>query len=165
MQKGVGRARVLYDMPGTAYFGAELSRDGKWLAYGAGKSSADVDIYVEPFPPTGARRRISQTGGYWPLWSPDGHELLYRPISTTAGITLRSVDIATEPSFNFSNEQTHPVRGFNVVAYYRDYDITPDKEHLVMVFPANEGNVKNDRRQINTVLNWFNEVRERVPVP
>ena len=83
----------------------------------------------------------------------------------TAGITLRSVDIATEPSFNFSNEQTHPVRGFNVVAYYRDYDITPDKEHLVMVFPANEGNVKNDRRQINTVLNWFNEVRERVPVP
>ena len=94
---GNGReTHSLYDTPDTIYLGAELSPNGEWLAYGAGPSSLQADIYVEPFPPTGSRRRISQNGGYWPLWSRDGDRLFYRPISTTGGITLRSVDIVTE---------------------------------------------------------------------
>ncbi len=44
--------------------------------------------------------------------------------------------IATQPAFAFSNEQTLPIEGFTVVGFYRDYDITPDGERLVMVFPA-----------------------------
>ena len=148
------------------YLGAELSPNGEWLAYGAGPSSLQADIYVEPFPPTGSRRRISQNGGYWPLWSRDGDRLFYRPISTTGGITLRSVDIVTEQDFAFSNEQTLPIEGFIVVSYYRDYDITPDGERLVMVFPADqtEGG-QSSRPQINIVLNWFEELKARVPIP
>ena len=128
----------LYDTPDTIYVGAELSPDGEWLAYGAGPNAALIDIYVEPFPPTGSRRRISQSGGYWPFWSPDGDRLFYRPPSFSAEIALRSVDVVTEPAFAFTNEQTLPVEGFNVVAFYRDYDITPDGERLVMVFPADQ---------------------------
>ena len=161
-----GETQSLYDTPGTAYFGAELSPNGEWLAYGAGPSSAAVDIYVEPFPPTGARRRISQDGGYWPLWSPEGSELFYRPSAASAGITLRSVDIVTQPTFAFSNEQTLPVQGFNVVGYYRDYDMSPDGERLLMVFPADQSDSGEPARlQINIVLNWFEELKERVPVP
>ena len=48
----------LYDTPRTIYLGAEVSPDGRWPAYGAGPNSAAADIYVEPFPPTGSRRRI-----------------------------------------------------------------------------------------------------------
>ena len=156
----------LYDAPGTVYMGAELSPNAEWLAYGAGPIATAVDIYVEPFPPTGARRRISQDGGYFPLWSPEGSELFYRPISTTARITLRSVDIVTEPAFAFSNEQTLPVEGFNVVLGYRDYDMSPDGERLLMVFPADQPDSGEPARlQINVVLNWFEELRERVPVP
>ncbi len=156
----------LYDAPGTMYLGAELSPNGEWLAYGAGPSGPEVDIYVEPFPPTGSRRRISQNGGYYPLWSPEGSELFYRPGARTAGITLRSVDIVTEPAFAFSNEQTLPVEGFNVVLGYRDYDISPDGERLLMVFPVDQANSgEAGRPQINIVLNWFEELKERVPVP
>ena len=43
----------------------------------------------------------------------------------------------------------------------RDYDITPDGQFL-MVFPANEA---GGRQQINIVLNWFEELKERVPIP
>ena len=164
---GNGReTQSLYDTPGTAYFGAALSPDGRSLAYGAGPRSTAVDIYVEPFPPTGSRRRISQNGGYWPLWSRDGDTLFYRPGSFTRGITLRSVDIVTEPEFAFRNEQTLPIEGFIVVAYYRDYDITPDGERLVMVFPADqtEGG-ESSRPQITVVLNWFNELQRLVPSP
>ena len=156
----------LYDTPGTAYFGAELSPNGEWLAYGAGLRAADVDIYVEPFPPTGSRRRISQDRSYWPLWSPEGSELFYRPSAGVAGITLRSVNIVTKPAFAFSNEQTLPIKGFNVVSYYRDYDLSPDGERFLMVFPADQPDTgEPSRPQINIVQNWFEELKERVPVP
>ncbi len=154
----------LYDTPRTIYMGAEISPDGRWLAYGAGASSAAVDIYVEPFPLTGSRRRISQDGGYWPLWSRARDRLFYRPRSTTAGLTLKSVDIVTQPAFAFSNEQTPPIDGFTVVAYYRDYDITPDGERLVMVFPADRADGGEAARpEIIVVQNWFEELQRLVP--
>ncbi len=89
--------------------------------------------------------------------------MFYRP-AAFAGITLRSVDIVTEPGFAFSNEQTLPIEGFIVVPYYRDYDITPDGERLVMVFPADqtEGG-ESSRPQIILVQNWFEELRRLVP--
>jgi Tol biopolymer transport system component len=156
----------LYDTPGAMYMGTELSPNGEWLAYGAGPTPQEVDIYVEPFPPTGARRRISQNFGYWPLWSPGGNELFYRPGADTGDITLRSVDIVTEPAFSFSNEQTLPIEGFNVTRGYRDYDMSPDGERLLMVFPADQADPGEPARdQINIVLNWFEELKERVPVP
>ena len=154
----------LYDTPDPTYLGAELSPNGQWLAYGSGPNNADVDIYVEPFPPTGSRCRISQNGGYWPLWSPDGGRVFYRPIAANARI-LRSVEVVTEPNFAFRNEQPLPIEGFITVAGYRNYDITPDGERLVMVFPADRteaGDVSPP--QINMILNWFQELTERVPV-
>jgi len=155
----------LYDTPDTIYNGAEVSPDGQWLAYAAGPSSLEMDIYVEPFPPTGARRRISQDGGYWPRWSPDGDRLFYRPVSTTAGITLRSVDVVTEPDFAFGNEQTLPIERFIAVAFHRNYDITPDGEGLVMVFPADQTETgAASRSQIIMILNWAQELTQRVPI-
>ena len=133
-----GDTHSLYDTPDTLYMGAELSPDGQWLAYGSGPDLVN-DIYVEPFPPTGSRRRISQNGGYWPLWSPNGDRLFYRLLEdNNAEMTVRSVDVATEPDFAFRNEQTLPIEGFTVVPFYRDYDIMPDGERLVMVFPADQ---------------------------
>ena len=99
----------LYDTPDTLYAGAELSPDGQWLAYGAGPNAGDADIYVEPFPPTGSRHRISQDGAFWPLWSRAGDRLFYRPPNLGGAITLKSVDVVTAPAFAFSNEQTLPI--------------------------------------------------------
>ena len=157
----------LYDTPETIYLGAELSPNGEWLAYGAGSDVLAMDIYVEPFPPTGSRRKISQNGGYWPLWSPDGDQLFYRPPATEAGmtLTLRSVDVVTEPEFAFGNEQTVPIEGFIVVPFHRDYDMTPDGERFVMVFPADQTDSSESLPpQINVVLNWHEELKARVPV-
>ena len=75
------------------------------------------------------------------------------------------MDIVTQPAFAFSNEQTLPIDGFAVVAFYRDYDITPDGERLVMVFPADrpEGG-EAARPQIIVVQNWHEELKRLVPV-
>ncbi len=53
-----------------------------------------------------------------------------------------------------------------MVSYYRDYDMSPDGERLLMVFPADQSDPGEPARpQINIVLNWFEELKERVPVP
>ncbi len=100
------------------------------------------------------------------MWSPEGSELFYRPGAATGVRALRSVDIVTEPAFAFSNEQTLPVEGFTVVLGYRDYDMSPDGKRLLMVFPAEQPDSGEPARpQINIILNWFEELKQRVPVP
>ena len=156
---GEYRTEPLYDVEGRVHMSPEFSPDGRWLAYASGPVSSDQDIYVEPFPPTGRRERISREGGYWVVWSREGDQLFCRSgaddarsISTATGDRLRSVDIETEPDFSFSNEPILPVEGFNVVSFYRDYDITPDGERFVMVFPVQYTAANTS---INIVLNWF----------
>ena len=101
------------------------------------------------------------------MWSRSGTELFYRPSVSAggeSGVSLRVVDIATEPDFAFSNERTLPVDHFIVVGYYRDYDITPDDEGMLMIFPEGvTGSSGPPPQRIHIVLNWFEELKERVP--
>src|SRR5205807_674301 len=41
---------------------SSFSPDGHWLAYDASDSAGHPNIFVEPFPPTGAKYQISTTG-------------------------------------------------------------------------------------------------------
>ena len=51
-----------------------------------------------------------------------------------------------------------------MVGFYRDYDITPDGERLIMVFPADQTELGDaSPAQINVVLNWFEELQRLVP--
>jgi hypothetical protein len=98
------------------------------------------------------------------MWSRAGTELFYRPTVASGSVVLRAVDIATEPDFAFSNERTLPLDRFVVVGFYRDYDITPDDEKILMMFPKGVTDSSGTAPQrIHVVLNWFEELKERVP--
>jgi hypothetical protein len=100
------------------------------------------------------------------MWSADGEELFFRPQAATGERILRSVDVVTQPEFGFGNEQALPIKNFIVVNYHRDYDITPDGQRFVMMFAADNADSRGPARdQINIVLNWFEELKRRVPVP
>ncbi|MGE5832917.1 MAG: protein kinase domain-containing protein [Acidobacteriota bacterium] len=49
---------------------------GRWLAYASTETGRN-EIYVQPFPPTGTRWPISNSGGRQPLWRADGKELFF----------------------------------------------------------------------------------------
>jgi serine/threonine protein kinase len=53
-----------------------LSPDLRWFAYGSDETGR-FEIYVQPFPPTGAKWPISLNGGAYPRWRSDGRELFY----------------------------------------------------------------------------------------
>ena len=111
--------------------GAAFSPDGHWMAYQSNETG-QLGIFVQPFPPTGAKYQISKNGGRWPLWSPDGKELLYSFL-VSGGEKLFAVNVATQPSFTFSNPVAIPVEGIIPVSTgpARDYDITPDGKYFI----------------------------------
>jgi Tol biopolymer transport system component len=143
--------------------GATFSPDGRWLAYASNENESNTSqVYVQPFPKTGAKHRVTQQGGSYPLWSRDGEELFYFNRGQLMGI-----DIATEPAFSFGNEQALGMRGFLAPpsSAVRPYDITPDGQRFLMIFPADQADSVAEAERINIVLNWFEELKERVPVP
>ena len=70
----------------------QFSPDGQWIAYQSNEGGRN-DIYVVPFPATGAKSQISANGGVAPRWRGDGRELFYLALDgrmTTVPITTRA---------------------------------------------------------------------------
>jgi len=162
---------LFYDLPNSNEFGAEFSLDGKWIAY-ASNAGPDANspatrfaIYIQPYPATGVKYEISQTGGAWPIWVPGGRELLYRLNATEGNVPrLNAVAITTQPVPAFTSEKPLPIKGFQPVVNYREYDILPNGHELVMVFPATQAAATAPPNpRIHTVLNWVEELKARAP--
>src|SRR5262249_47926207 len=135
-----------------------FSLDGRWIAYSCNEEG-DFSVYVQPFPLTGAKYKISaKEGADSPLWTPDGKQIVF-----AAGRRLMFVDVQTTPSFTFSEPKALPIEIESTQG--RPYDITRDsKQFLVMQRPEQSAAPERVAPQINVVLNWFRELQERVPV-
>jgi len=55
---------------------ARVSPDGHWIAYTSDEHEQS-EVYVDSYPRSGARVRISHGGGFHPVWRGDGRELYY----------------------------------------------------------------------------------------
>jgi hypothetical protein len=65
----------------------------------------------------------------------------------------------------FTSEKQLTLQGLVPVAFYREYDILPNGKEFVMVFPVGQqGAVPPPQPSIRVVLNFFEELRTRVPV-
>src|SRR6266540_1964361 len=56
--------------------GARFSPDSHFIAYES-DDSGSYEVYVQPFPASGAKWQISSGGGMQPRWRHDGKELFY----------------------------------------------------------------------------------------
>ncbi|PYU32452.1 MAG: hypothetical protein DMG31_10580 [Acidobacteria bacterium] len=132
-----------------------FSPDGRWIAY-ASDESGRYEIYVRPYPGPGGKWQISTAGGMEPVWNPKGRELFYRN-----GNEMMAVDVITEGTFSagkpkmlFEGSYVRTPRSFP------DYDVSPDGQRFLML-KANEQS--QAPAQINVVLNWFEELKQKVP--
>ena len=71
-----------------------FSPDGRFIAYDSDESGR-LEIYVVPFPSTGAKYQVSSKGGGQPIWRSDGAEIFFLdpenfltavPVQVTAGV-------------------------------------------------------------------------------
>ena len=72
---------------------AAFSPNGRWIAYESEASAVgDDQIYIQPFPATGARWQVSTDGGFYPRWGRDGKMLYF--LSKDLGMMAVTVDTA-----------------------------------------------------------------------
>jgi eukaryotic-like serine/threonine-protein kinase len=129
---------------------SEFSPDGHWLAY-MSEESGMPEVFVEPFPATGARWQVSTRGGGEPHWRGDGRELFY----IAGDSTLMAID-ASLPGWQ--NSRPTPLFRVSVpdVAGHSDYDVAPDGETFVVnVFIADP-----IVPPVDVVLNWPSLLRK-----
>jgi len=141
-----------------------LSPNGRWMAY-TSFESGQGEIYVRPFPDANKERwQVSTSGGGGPLWSPDGRELFY-----LNGDEVMSITVKTEPSFEMVGTPQVLFRGTFVGPYLGEgtpWDISPDGKHFLMIRqPVSTSDQSADQpRKIDIVVNWFEDLKQKVPV-
>jgi Tol biopolymer transport system component len=134
---------------------ADLSPDGRWMAYDSDEAGF-VGVYVQSFPdPKLKRWRVSPGHGSEPLWTRGGRELVYR-----------NGDSVMAVSMDLEHGRTGVPRALFAGPYPdnpgwtrpRSYDVSADGERFLLTkLPAAQS-----RPRIAVVLDWFEELRAKV---
>jgi len=141
--------------------GPKISPDGQWMEYSSNRSGKS-EVYVRPFPDVNKGQwQVSTSGGDTPLWSPDGRELFYRSGDAAMGVPVDTGPVFKpgKPTVLFRGKFHQPVLGQTY------WDISPDgKRFLTLKDAASTPSAAAGPRKINIVLNWLEELKQRVPV-
>jgi serine/threonine-protein kinase len=142
--------------------GAVFSPDGRWVAYATAEAETTT-ISVQPFPAIpGVRHQLPARGGQpkHPVWSADSRQLFYNPGPSQ----FASVSVTTLPDFAFGNPVPLP-RPFPGAGptLRRPYDITPDGRFVSTIAAGRSVSGRPTDPQIQVVLNWTEELKQRVP--
>jgi Tol biopolymer transport system component len=139
--------KVIADMRGTEQHSSTISPDGRWIAYSSNETGVH-QIWVEPLPPTGKRYRLTRDGGSHPVWARDGKSvyydwaaMLYRvaftiePPPPEASETTTESAAPTVPEPTIGAPSMLPISGFQQGYRRRQFDLMPDGEHFLLLYP------------------------------
>jgi serine/threonine-protein kinase len=150
--RGASQPRPVVKTP--AYDGGpKFSPDGHWMAY-VSDESGQMQVYVRHFPGPDRRWQVSTRGGTQPLWNPNGREIFYRN-----GDKMMAVELSIGADLTLSQprqlfEQRYVFQNISLA----NYDVSLDGQRFLMIKDeAGSG-------RLNVVLNWFEELKQRVPV-
>ena len=126
-----------------------LSADGKWLVYQSNETDR-FEIYVRPFPGSGARVQVSDKGGTEPIWARDGRSLYYRgPVGEVI-----KVAVTTGASFSIGAQSVVLTGDYLTDSSHPNWDVAPDGRLLLLKRAGAEA-------QTIVVHNWGRELREK----
>ena len=131
----------------------QISPDGRWLAY-VSSASGRLEVFVTDFPAARVKKPVSTDGGSAPVWARSGRELFY-----VNGTSMMVAAVRPGASIEFDR----PVRLFGGIQFATaasPFSVAADGRFLFV--EEGEGSPA-DRSQLTLVLNWFEELRRRVP--
>jgi eukaryotic-like serine/threonine-protein kinase len=145
----------------------KISPDGRWMAYVSNEAIGvplKGDIYVRPFPDVNKGKwQVSTNGGSCPLWSPDGRELFYLSDDNS----VMTVPVETRPALSFGTPKMLFKSTYLGLTWSEGtpWDISPDGKRFLMIKPPETvQSAGAPRPKIVVVLNWLDELKQRVPV-
>jgi len=157
---------LLHDKPVETQ--AQVSPDGRWLAYASDESTGEAlktEVYVRPFPEVDRGKwQASTNGGGCPRWSPDGRELYY----LSRDNAVMAVAVQSNPAFSLGTPQKLFQSSYVGVSAGEGtpWDISADGKRFLMIkepLATSQADAAGAPRKINVVLNWFEELKQRVP--
>lgn len=156
--EGERRPRPLVQTPFNEMW-PMISPDGRRLAYSSNESGR-YEIYVQAFPGPGERVQVSVEGGREPRWSRDGRELFFRngrkvlavPAGAAHGLAVGKPRVLFEGDYEAPQPDSAAADSVN-------YDVTADGRRFLMV----QRDPGVPRIEVQIVLNWFEELKRRVP--
>lgn len=127
-----------------------FSPDGRWIAY-TSDETGQFEVFVTPYPGPGRRWQVSQGGGVAPAWRSDGREIVYNNTER-----LMAVDVAAGSPF-----RAGPPRELAKLPPFTDYfAMARDGSRFLLVVADGEDRTA---RELKVVLNWTEELKQRVP--
>jgi serine/threonine-protein kinase len=153
----LGVTEPLVVLPGNQV-GPAISPDGKWVAYFSDESG-DYEVYVQRFPRGGGRRKISEGGGVYPKWSPNGHELLYREENRSVMVVDYQL---SGDAFVAGKPHVWSATPTRSIAPSDSWDLDPKGDRAVAI-PVLDAMPNAGPPKVAYLLHFFDEVRRKAP--
>jgi eukaryotic-like serine/threonine-protein kinase len=160
---------------------AQVSPDGKWMAYQSDETGSP-QIYVRPFPEgSGNKSQISTDTAYYPRWRGDGKELFFVVVPNMVATDIRITGSSVQPGiphvlFALFGD---PTISEHTSTYHR-YAVTADGQRFLLPQPQgplgstgglagtlaaavdqnSPGGVSNPG-SISVVLNWTRSLKRK----
>ena len=139
-----------------------FSPDGRWLAY-ASDESGNYQVYVRAFADTGSKWQISNNGGMNPEWSHARRELFFRTEDSEM-IMVAKYAVNGDSFTSFEPRVWAKNRLANTGVIGPNYDLASDGKRIVTIMPANNSETQQSQSHVTFLLNFFDELRQRVPI-
>ena len=124
----------------------QFSPDGKWIAY-ASRESGRAEVYAVAFPELTSRRQVSADGGRAPAWDRQGRFVYYLQ---QGYLVAHEVRLGTGLTVGRATRLfATPASGFEVAPGNR--------------FVLTEPNPQSADEPLHLIVNWFTELRTKVP--
>jgi len=133
-----------------------FSPDGRWLAFSSDRTGT-VQIYIKRFPEQGGLYQISDGGGVFPLWTPDGKGLLYMTADQT---TVRGVTVElTDPPRISKPGLVMPIPPGAKDLHWRSFGtLDADSRRLLWI-----RNASRAADHLAVIENWWPELKKLAP--
>jgi serine/threonine-protein kinase len=137
-----------------------FSPDGRWMAYSSTESGT-FQVYVRAFPDKGGKWQISNSSGWYPIWSRNGHDLIFRTDDNQimeASYTVKGDSFVADKPRVWSEKQIRVIGG---VTGYKSVDLAPDGKRIVALMPVDTPEGQKAQNQVIFLENFSDEVRRR----
>jgi eukaryotic-like serine/threonine-protein kinase len=138
---GGGAPAPLIQTPFSEYL-ARVSPDGSWIAYVSNEAGPE-DVYIQSFPVSGHKLRVSTGGALRPHWMPGSDEVFYETMDrriVSVKLTRKGNDL----------DAGEPRASFMIPPGLIGADFTHDGQRMLVSFSSAEA----QERSVRVILDW-----------